>query len=208
MKVASQTLWGAIRTIESNDSARRRPTSACLGCDWSEAKCEVRDYVALDVRRNNWQWLACVWEDLLSRSARALDSQCPELETSLFQHLICFAAWAPCWECGIWMLFSSPRETLNRIRTGEGQVLWSLRLSSLWGMLVFGYYKGKFDTFHGVVVVRPRDANEQMVLWFEGLWDTDIPMNLVFKDNVFLCYFCCFWLEESMKWYQCWYWHF
>lgn len=60
------TLRGAIRTIESNDSAfRDGQLSAYLWCDWSEAKSEVRDCVALDVRRNNWQRLACVWEDLL-----------------------------------------------------------------------------------------------------------------------------------------------
>ncbi len=52
-------------------------------------------------------------------------------------------------------------------------------------MLVFGYYKGKFDTFHWVVVFHPRDASEQMVLWFEGLWDTDIPMHLVFQREMF-----------------------
>lgn len=50
----------------SNDSALGdSQLSACLWCDWSEAKSEERDCVALDVPKNNWQWLACVWEDLL-----------------------------------------------------------------------------------------------------------------------------------------------
>lgn len=146
------------------------------------------------------------------RSARALDSQYPELETSLFQHLICFAAGAPFWECRICMLFSSPlqaRETLNRIRTEVELVLWSPRLSSPRGMLMFGYYKGKFDTFYGVVVVHPHDASEQMVLWFEGLWDTDIPMHLVFKGQCFPMLVLLFLTRDaSIQWYQCWYWHF
>lgn len=60
------TLWGTIRTIESNDSALGDgQLSAYLWCDWSEAKNEVRDCVALYVPRNNWQRLACVWEDFL-----------------------------------------------------------------------------------------------------------------------------------------------
>ncbi len=120
------------------------------------------------------------------RSVRALDSQCLELETSLFQHLICFAAGAPSLECRIWMLFSSPlqaRETLNRIRTEVELVLWSPHLSS--PRKEFGYYKGKFDTFHWVVVFHPHEASEQMVLWFEGLWDTDIQMHLVFQREMF-----------------------
>lgn len=156
MKVAPQTLWGAIRTIEQWFCSRRRPTFGL--------------FVMRLIRSQKWSsWLCssgCTDEEQLavismclrgsprrtsSRSpARTLDSQCPDLETFLLSAPDLFRCrGALLGVQDIWMLFSSPlqaRETLNRISYGVELVLWSPRLSSLRGMLVFSYYKGKFDT--------------------------------------------------------------
>lgn len=106
MNVPPQTLWGAIRKIEQWFFSRRRPAFGL--------------FVMRLIRSQKWSaWLCssgCTEEQLAvismrlrgsprrtsSRSQRAMVSQCPDLETSLFQHLICFAAGAPCWECRIY----------------------------------------------------------------------------------------------------------